>query len=91
VVDPWIGCKGNYELFEALINALYIQGIHTFMEETTQNVTYDVSQGWLTTNLLNLQGEMVQEWTQYVKLLTHSAIRLSYEEDVIKWYKNNGI
>jgi hypothetical protein len=33
--DPWIGCKGNYRLFDALIRDLQLMGIYALEDGTS--------------------------------------------------------
>jgi hypothetical protein len=44
----------------------------------------------MVTTFLNRQGDLVEEWRQYVKLLSHGVVKLSEEEDTLKWSKNKG-
>jgi hypothetical protein len=39
-------------------------------------------------NSLNIQGDMVVEWGQYVNVISHSAIKLTKEEDKLNWSKD---
>jgi hypothetical protein len=41
----------------------------------------------VTIEALKLQGNLVEEWNHYVNLLNHSAIKLTTEEDQLKWSK----
>lgn len=76
--------KRNFKLSEAPLNDFHFTGILPLKDVTSPIGRNGWSQGWKSTEVLNVQGEKAEEWSQYVNLLNHSTIKLSEQEDIIK-------
>lgn len=86
--DPWMGVNANFRLSNALLEVLHNQGIFHLKDAVFQMDRNQWIQGWETAERSNLQRELAEEWNQYIKLLSHSAIKRNEDEDQLKWSKN---
>jgi hypothetical protein len=88
--DPWIGCKGDFRLSEALLSVLHNQGIFILEDAASNNGRNVWDQGWKQVEYLSLQRAIGEEWNQLIRILNSGTIGLNEYEDQIKWSKNHG-
>ena len=82
-IEPIAGLNSPFVLSEGLRDYLYDYGItHLFQE---QNMDYgpNYQSYWYTAADLNMGGIWEEQWTEYIKVLTHRGIRLKENEDTL--------
>jgi ribonuclease HI len=84
-VDPMIGSHTYYKLSRNLILALKAQGIEFLAQAGFQGAASTRLPRWKKARDLGLEGDLIDEWNNYVKGLVGSGFELNNEKDVLLW------
>lgn len=87
--DPFLGCGGNFRLFEELINYLNLQGFHRLNHIKKVWITSSRSTYWMMALDLGLHDNLAVEWDTFINNLNEGGIRLTNFEDSLVWSWDN--
>ena len=82
-MDPIVGLNSQYLLSEELRDYLNDLGISNLARAQNLNVCGHDGYYWYTASDLYLGGEWAEQWSTYVKGLTHGGIRIGTSEDTL--------
>ena len=87
-MDPIVGLDTSYILSESLRDYLTNYGI-TYLAKA-QNLEGDTCglNYWYSASDLHLGAEWVEQWTDFIKYLTHGGIKIRNAEDSFLWMYN---
>ena len=84
-VDPIAGLNASYILSEGLKDYLSDYGI-SYLAQAQKQIGNSLGlNGWYTACDLDLGGEWVDQWTTFIKGLTHGGIKIRNTEDSLLW------
>jgi hypothetical protein len=87
-VDAIMGCDKRVFLSEALIHHLHLIGKATLNIVNKPRATTLWVQGWLSVEEINVVGDMVVEWKNYIFTLHRAHVRLTQAKDELIWGGN---
>ena len=79
--DPWPGSERLHILFPVLIQTLHSQGIYHLNQIVDQGHTSIHIQEWLVPDHINLEGENVTQWSNYIQALKSAHVWIVDRED----------
>lgn len=88
--DPWVGSIDNYRLSLEVLNWLHERGFTKFVDGVQRSPNCWL-RNWITAKELDLQGELAEEWNNYILFLSHNVIYLFDTDDELVWTWNNDI
>jgi len=87
---PYVGCAGNYVLSQELLTQLKSMNIHSLAHISSKFVfVRSDSVDWLSSNELDLSGDLMTEWDIFILNLRKNGLSLSETRDRLVWSWNN--
>jgi hypothetical protein len=83
--DPMVGSHNFYQLSRNLISKLKDLGFEFLAQVGTVDLENSRQTGWIKAEVLGLEGDLKDEWNNYVKGLVSLGIELNKDKDLLMW------
>jgi hypothetical protein len=88
--DPWVGSGNGFKFPKNMLNNIHSNGIIYLKDASIADLDRAVRSEWKTTEMMDLHGEEVDIWRDYVATLNSNFILLKEdEEDALFWAGND--